>query len=366
MTVDEPVTRVLLLTSGPLDGRRGADIQLAAALARSLQGLHYYWFRQWPPRPRSAFELPGRAVPVLSSTGVPGRPERFQAAAVGALLAHRVELVHAVMTIGESFPGFSRMWPRLIGNRPVLHTVPGVMDPQLLADCRPLGPTVAHSEAAARNLHEAGFGEVCVVGPPVPLDRWPMMPRRIDGPPVVLVTGHHDPGGGAQDAIAASGVAVRAGARLRLVLAVRDRPGQNPARRVEELRAQAAHEGLRDTEVLGHVEDMGALLAAADILLYLPTVLGAKADIPLTVLEALATGRPVILSELPQFVALHDTVLRAPLNDPHRTGHLLRQLLERPWWWQHLAEQGRAVVESRFGEDRFVARYARLYRELLQ
>lgn len=327
--------------------------------------MRYVWFRKWPRPDESVRDMPGRPVPLLSRDGVPRLPVRVQAMAAGSVLTRRCDLVHAVMTIGTGFPPFSRLWPRIVGDTPVLHTVPGVMHPALLARSRPLGPTVALSEATAGRMRSAGFGEVRVIHPVVRLDEWPPLPRPPSGTRTVLVTGHHDPGGGAEEAIASAAVAARAGARFRLVLALRDRPGLNTRALEENLRARAARHGLPETVVLGPVRDMHGLLAAADVLLYVPRVLGGKADVPLTVLQALATGRPVVLSELPQFESLRDAVLRAAPGDCEQTGLLLRRLLDRPRWWQSLAERGRATAVERFGVAQFAAQYARLYEELL-
>ncbi|MFK4100567.1 glycosyltransferase [Streptomyces sp. NPDC019531] len=335
------------------------------ALAQGIPQVQYLWFRRWPGLDETVRGLPGRPVPLLSRDGVPRLPVRVQAAVAGCVLTRGCDLVHAVMTIGNSFPPFSRLWPRLVGDTPVLHTVPGVMNPAFLARSRPLGPTVALSEATAAQMRAAGFGEVRVIRPVVRLDEWPLRPRPASDKPTVLVTGHHDPGGGAEEAIASAAVAARAGARFRLVLALRDRPGQDTRALEENLRVRAARQGLPETEVLGPVCDMHDLLASADVLLYVPRALGGKADVPLTVLQALATGRPVVLSEQPQFESLRGTVLRAAPGDCDRTGRLLWQLLDRPGWWQNLAQRGRATVEERFGVAQFAAQYSRLYEELL-
>ncbi|MFC4472676.1 glycosyltransferase [Streptomyces xiangluensis] len=365
MAADGHAFRVLLLTSGPLDGEEGADTQLAMALAHAMPQAEHLWFRQWPGRNRPVGVARGRSVPIPSRDGVPHLAERLQVATAGAVLARHVDLVHAVMTIGAGFPAFSRLWPRLVGGRPILHTVPGVMDPARLDRSRPLGPTVALSEATAGMLGAAGFGEVRVIGPGVRLDCWPHRPRPTGELPTVLVTGHHDRDGGTYEAISSAAAAWRAGARFRLVLAIRSRPGQDVRYLGKALRARALQEGLHDVEVLGYVEDMSGLLAASDVLLYVPRALGGKADVPLTVLEALATGRPVILSDLPQFASLTDSVLRVPVGNCHHAGRLLYQLLDRPQWWEQLAKRGRTTVEERFGQDRFMSNYARLYQELL-
>ncbi|MGI5144397.1 glycosyltransferase family 4 protein [Streptomyces sp. CA-106110] len=356
-------SRVLLLTSSPLEGGEGADKQLAAAVADGVPGMEFTWFTRWPARGRPRLAH-GRRIPVLSRDGVPHVSERLQIAVASSALSRRTDLIHAVLTIGSAFPRFSRLRRHLFGDRPVIHTVPGVMDPRFLERARPLGVTIALSEATAQTLRAAGFGDVRVIPPAVPLDRWPQRPRRT-GTPTVLFAGHYDPGGGASEAIMSAAVAARAGARFRLALAMRLRPGQDERSRAAGLRALARREGLSDVDVYGHVDDMPGLLDSSDVLLFPPRALGGKADVPLTVLEALATGRPVILSDLPQFAALSDAILRAPVGDCERAGLLLAELLDQPLRWEALAARGRAVVEERFGAGRFAKQYEQVYRETI-
>lgn len=355
--------RVLLLTSSPLNGAEGSDVRLASDVLRALPDVDFVWFAPWPG-PRQDRPGRGRPVRILSRDGVPHLPQRAQAALAGAVLARRVDLVHAFLTVGRTFPAFSWLRPLLLGRRPVLHTVPGVMNSRFLSHTRPLGTTVALSESMARRLRAAGFGDVRVVPPMIDLDHWAYLPRP-QGYPVVLFSGHHDPRGGAETAIDAAATAWQEGARFRLVLAMRGRPGQHPELLNEALRERAGAAGLPDVEVRGYVDDMRALIASVHVLLFPPVVLGRKADIPLTVLQALSSGRPAILSDLPQFADFDHAVLRAPAGDARRTGQQLAWLLDRPRSWDVLAERGRALVEDHFGPERFAARYAALYRELL-
>ncbi|MEU3935206.1 glycosyltransferase family 4 protein [Streptomyces sp. NPDC029044] len=354
---------MLLFTSGPWEGGAGADTQLAASIADCMPERDFLWFSRWP-RHGPPGTARGRGVPLVSRDGAPHVPERLQAALAGSVLARRTDLVHAILTIGGTYPLFSRLRRGLLGGGPVIHTVPGVMDAGLLERSRPLGVTVALSEATAGQLRAAGFGDVRVIPPTIPLDRWPWRPRA-PGPPLVVFAGHHDPAGGACEAIAAAAQAHRSGARFRLVLAMRGRPGQDERALRSGLLALAAREGLPRPDVLGHVPDMPGLLAAADIVLFTPRSLGGKADVPFIVLEALATGRPVVLSDLPQFAGLGSAALRAPVGDAFRTGELLTRLLEQPRSWEMLARRGRATVEERFGPDRFRTQYECLYQESL-
>jgi glycosyltransferase involved in cell wall biosynthesis len=224
--------------------------------------------------------------------------------------------------------------------------------------------TVALSETTASELRAAGFGDVRVIPPAVALEKWPCRPRP-GGMPVVLFAGHHDAGGGAPEALAAAGVAARAGAHFRLVLAMRGRPGQDVRSLNHGLMVQARQEALSQVEIVGHVSDMDRLLTAADVLLFPPTALSGKADVPLTVLEAMATGRPVILSDLPQFAMLGDAVVRSPAGNSELAGRRLITLLRQPLYWNAIAERGRATVTERFGPERFAKRYLQLYQEVM-
>ncbi|MEV8585611.1 glycosyltransferase [Streptomyces sp. NPDC051180] len=363
MPTAERRPRVLLLTGGPLDGAEGTDVLLAADVLESLPDVEFVWFSHRPGRRRDP-PVRGRPVRIVSPTGAPNLPERVQSVLAGAVLARRVDLVHAFLTVGRAYPVFSSLRPPLLGRRPVVHTVPGVVDTRYLTRGRPLGTTVALSESMARRLRAARFGDVRVIPPMIDLDQWPYLPRP-EGFPAVLFSGHHDPHGGAVESIDAAAEARRAGSDFRLVLAMRGRPGQDTEALNEALRERAGAAGLVDFEVRGYVEDMHALLASVQVLLFPPVHLGGKADVPLTVLQALASGRPAILSDLPQFADFGPAVLRAPAGDARRTGQQLAWLLERPRSWDMLAARGRALAEDHFGPERFAARYAALYRELL-
>lgn len=355
--------RVLLLTGGPMDGAEGSDVRLASDVLEALPDVDFVWFARWPDHGRDPPRR-GRPVRMLSRDGVSHVPQRVQAVLAGAVLARRVDLVHAFLSVGSAFPVFSWLRPLFLGGRPVVHTVPAVADCRFLARSRPLGATVALSESMARRLRSADFGDVRVIPPMIDLDTWPYLPRP-RGYPMVLFAGYHDLRGGAETAIDAAAEAWRTGARFRLVLAMRRRPGQHFGLLDQALRERAGAAGLPDVEVRGHVEDMRALIASAHVLVYAPAVLGGKADIPLIVLQSLASGRPAVLSDLPQFADFGHAVLRAPAGDARRTGQQLAWLLDQPRSWDVLAERGRALAEDHFGPERFAARYAALYRELL-
>jgi glycosyltransferase involved in cell wall biosynthesis len=358
--------RILLLTSHPLEGRDGADKQLATSVARGVIGVQFIWFSRAPAVSEPALER-GRRVRVLSRKGVPGPSERLQIALRATCLEPRTDLVHVIMTIGPGFARYASFRSRLPMKlrRPVIHTVPGIARPEMLVGARPLGRTVALSQISAERLHAAGFGEVSVIPPGVELDRWPAVRRSRDEVPTVLFAGHHDPGGGAREAVRAVAEAQHLSQRLRMVFAMRPRIGQDERSENDRLRAFAASHGVVDTVFHGRVDDLPALVRAADVLLFPPLHLHGKADVPLTVLEAMATRRPVVVSDHPEFDALGDAVLRAPVGDVTALGRHVVDLLRSPGRWDEQAGKGRRLVEERFSDRSMAQAYARLYEESL-
>lgn len=355
-------TRALLLTSHPLEGRDGADKEIAISIAAALPHVDWTWFGRWPGQRTP--DVAGHRIPMLSRRGRPEAPEQAQAALHAARLAPRMDLVHAVMTVGPRFPAFTRLLDGVRRGTPVVHTVPGVVDVAVLERCRPLGPTVALSEHTAGHLRDAGFPDVRVIAPSVSLDRWSLAPAP-EGLPVVLFAGHHDRGGGAEEAVAIAARAALRGARFRLVLALRARPGEHALGEAERLLRSAAEQGLTDVQVLGRVADMPALLASSSVLLFPPRTLAGKADVPLTVIEALATGRAVVATDLPHFASLGDAVVRVGVDEPEAGGRALAEVLADLPAVLAAAPERRAAVEAAFSPGATAQAYTALYEEVL-
>jgi glycosyltransferase involved in cell wall biosynthesis len=355
------VIRVLLITSHPLAPPwDSADKQIAVSLVSHLDDTNFITFGRW------SRATPWRQIPILSRHGRPGLLERVQVALLAAALQPAVSLTHVVTTIGEGYGAFSRRYASLPApfRRPTIHTVPGVLDPSFLVGAKPLGVTVALSQATAELLQSAGFRDLRVILPGIPLARWPVTPRPREVPETVLFAGHHDPGGGADDAILGAARARRGGRRLRLVLAMRTRLGQDERVESERLASLASDAGV-NVEVLGHVADMRALIRRASVVLFPGTRLAGKADLPLVLLEAMATGRPVVASDLPQLAALQDGIVRIPPGSAPRLGAALGQLLDDGAAWKRQAAIGRRVVEQRFSDVAMAAAYGQLYREMV-
>lgn len=360
--------RVLLLTSHPLEARDGADKELSLTISSGMPEVDFSWFGQVGRKGREPMTR-GRRLPLLSATGMPGPAERLQAAALGILAERQVDLVHAVVTIGPWFSHFVRLRERVLGpaRRPAIHTVPAVADVAALQGTPALGTTVALSRSTEALLRDAGFADVRLIPPGIDLERWPVQPRSRQraAAPVVAFAGHYDADGGLHESVQALGSLARAGRPVAGLFLMRPRPGQNEARLAASL-LRAAHEaGLQDVRVRGRTPDMPGMLAGVDVLLLPARQLGGKADVPLTLLEAMSAGRPVVVTDLPQMAALGDTATRVPVADVPALADAIASLLDEPSRWSALSSAGRALVEDSFSADLMVRRYRELYDELL-
>ena len=359
--------RVLLLTSHPIDARDGADKELSIAVATGMPDVHFTWFGRSPRPPHEPLSS-GRRIPMLSATGMPGPLERAQAATWTLALERRVDLLHAVLTIGPGFGRFARLRDQVqrTHRRPTVHTVPAVSSPEALVGAAPLGTTVALSRSTGRALHEAGFPDVRVIPPGVDLQRWSARPRPQHGVPVVAFAGHYDPGGGLDESIAALSRVVADGQPVSPLFLMRPRPGQDEQHEAEQLHRRAVAAGLRDVRVQGKTPDMPAAVAGVDLLLLPARHLHGKADVPLTVLEAMATGRPVVVSDLPQMAALDSAATRVPAGNAHALAEAVGGLLRQAGRWDAMAAAGLDLVRRDFSVTTMVTRYAELYAELLE
>lgn len=356
------MSRILLVTSHPVAPPwDSADKQLAHSLLTHVRDHRFTAFG------RAGHPIQGATrIPVWSRDGRPGGVERAQIALVSSFLESTVDLVHVVMTIGPAAARAARA-RQLVARRrrPVLHTVPGVIREEHLERFRPLGTTVVLSERKASVLRDAGFDDVRVVPPAIALARWP---RRapVRGRPTLLFAGHHDPGGGAEETLRAAAELARRGLDVDVVLAMRSRLDQDARAEAERVRRLAAELGVVSARVLGRVDDMPELLRQTSIVAFPAKDLHGKADVPLVVLEAMATGRPVVLSDLPSFDGLGEAPIRVPAGDPARLAEAIGTLLADDAAWEWHAGRGRQLVEDRHSETSMARAYERLYAELLE
>jgi glycosyltransferase involved in cell wall biosynthesis/MoaA/NifB/PqqE/SkfB family radical SAM enzyme len=107
-------------------------------------------------------------------------------------------------------------------------------------------------------------------------------------------------------------------------------------------------------EFLGHVDDVPSLLAASDILCH-PSI---AEGLPNAIVEALASGTPVVASDvggIPEVVEHERTGLLIPAHDISSIATSLGRLLGSPELRERLAGNGRDVARERFDLQRNLA-----------
>lgn len=156
--------------------------------------------------------------------------------------------------------------------------------------------------------------------------------------------------------LCASGDAQAANLRLAIVGA-----GPEHARLEQRITAHGLGDRVR---LLGNRRDVPALLAEFDVF-----VLSSVAEgIPLTVLEAMAAGLPVIATAVGgvgEVVVEGETGALVPPSDPSALASALRDCVDDATVRQRWGGAGRARVESRFGMATMIEAYTDLFDGLL-
>jgi glycosyltransferase involved in cell wall biosynthesis len=115
--------------------------------------------------------------------------------------------------------------------------------------------------------------------------------------------------------------------------------------------------------MLGMRTDVRALLSASDAFL----LSSLSEGIPVTILEAMASGVPVAATNVGGVSEILDdsvTGLLAPPADARRLADALLRLVQEPKLASSIAAAAKEVVHSRFSEPSMIAAYDQVYREV--
>ncbi len=131
-----------------------------------------------------------------------------------------------------------------------------------------------------------------------------------------------------------------------------------------QLERMVAEAGLRDrVRFLGHRDDVGDLLAAADVFAF-PSVYEGLGG---SLLEAMAMETPAVVSDVPALVEVVEGRrggLVVPVGDASALAADIERLLDEPNLAGELATQAKEIFLSRFTLERSAARMAELYRRV--
>lgn len=366
-------TRVYLLTSHPVAPPwNGADKNLARMLLDAEVGVDFTFMgdaadtTEWPHRH-------GREA-LRFRSDMPTAREKLRLFTWLCLHSLTVDVVHAIVTFQRnplSQWGLLAL-PQLRHHRLLVTCLSGHYLPlDLLQRARIV---VAVSRSTERRLSELGIRDVRLISPGVELDFFQPRPAELArrelklGPePALLFAGHYDRDGGLDAALELTSRLRLRVPNLRLLLAMRTRPGYRDLQRQARTRAVAAKLGLTGSIVeLGSSANMRAALQASSAVIFQPRSLGMKMDLPMTLLEALACGRPLVVSRADSLGELADHSPAVAVEDPASEAsidHLERLLTDREYA-SECETAARRLAERRFSAGPMLAAYSAIYREL--
>ena len=132
-----------------------------------------------------------------------------------------------------------------------------------------------------------------------------------------------------------------------------------------ELHQQCQCLGIADrVEFLGHRNDVPELLRDSDALVLASRVEG----LPLTVLEGMASGLPVVATDVGgvcEAIQHGQNGLLVPARQPGLLAQAMVEIVSDPERAKSMAREGRRIAEEKFSLTAMATQYERLYQELL-
>ncbi|MEK9151106.1 MAG: glycosyltransferase family 4 protein [Patescibacteria group bacterium] len=236
---------------------------------------------------------------------------------------------------------------------------------------------VTYTDRSKQTLEHLGFRNVTRIYPGVDLERYQPQPKNQEILTRLGFAAEHFivvyPGEyvrlGATDMLTEAFVDFfkkHPGTDIRFVFACRVKNDAD-AKKKEEVRKRFA-----DADLLGYVafsdtiSDMPALYNSSDLVVFPVENLRGKFDVPLVIIEAYACGKPVILSDLPQFAEFSNSniCVTIPRGSSEKliesVAHLKQNVSER----HHLGGNARHFVENHFDLKNTAKQYEEIYASL--
>jgi glycosyltransferase involved in cell wall biosynthesis len=140
--------------------------------------------------------------------------------------------------------------------------------------------------------------------------------------------------------------------------------GDGPVR--AELEELARSRGVADRlRFLGHRDDIGDLLAAADLVV-LPSL---REGLSMTLLESMSAGKPIVATSIGshrEVASQADMARLVPPADPRALADAILTLAQDPALRARLAANARSLFEVRYTQRRMLEEYRQLYLHLLE
>jgi glycosyltransferase involved in cell wall biosynthesis len=269
--------------------------------------------------------------------------------------------------------------------RPVIHTVPATADERIntrkLFYARQL---VTLSVYGQKKLESLGLANIVTIPIGIDFSTWKDVGLQnwtakqilgLENHPIMLYPGHFSQGYGSKLIIEALEPIVQNIPEMRLIFACR-------ARSTGDLEQERATRKLVEQKGLDHhiifyntVSDMRTLIAASDLVTLPLETMRDKVDIPTTLLEALAAGKPILTTDLAPMNEIFrplagwsadDCVgMTVKPGDLHGFVRSAIELLTNDRLRGRMGALGQMVIEQRYNISRVAQQYENLYLEMV-
>ena len=222
---------------------------------------------------------------------------------------------------------------------------------------------IFENEADRQALIQMGLVEqertVIVQGVGVDLDRYLNLPEP-DGIPNIVMAGRMLWDKGVREFVEAARNLKAKGIEARFILVGAPDPGNPSTIPVSQIQ-RWMEEGI--IEWWGHREDMPLVLAKSHVV----TLPSYSEGLPTVLLEAAASGRPILATDIPgcrDVVRQGETGLLVPLGDQQAYEAALERLIREPELRRRMGETGRQWAESRFDQQIINEQTLRVYHQV--
>lgn len=186
--------------------------------------------------------------------------------------------------------------------------------------------------------------------------------------PLLLYVGDLTKTRGSHSLIEALSIVVNQFPSTRLLMAV-NMPFEKYKEENFEIKEKIGSLGLNDNVIpLGIVNNMPQIMAASDIFIAPYLSIESIADYPLSLLEAMACGKPVIATKvggIPEIIAPQKTGLLVRPNDPVDLANAIIYLLNNEEEARRMGSEGAKIISEKFKTEMVVDELERIYKEVI-
>lgn len=380
--------RVGLITSVPLiPPWDQGDKNLAYSLIRSMPDIEYFVFtaREEPEPPgANLLKMP------LFRNRTPRLTDKakiywwFLSKSISGNRDYEVDLYHLSY---QPYGFSSRMlrWLPEFRRIPSIHTIPATAtNHQLAASFLFADRYVSLSEYGRNKLLSLGLKDVLHIPIGIEADDWSLTPEQtakskmlmgVEGKKVLLFPGHYSDEHGIDVLLSAMNIVSGQQSNVYYILACRMRSKQDWEKE-KQVRHAVEKMGLTHAVKFLHtVEDMKAVIAASDLVVMPFIRMRDKIDIPTTLLEALAAGKPFVISDIPPMnelvyyegpkMGVENVGMLSKPGDAQELARSILRILGDDSLRAAMSDNGIRLVHTRFDIVQVACQYREQYKELV-